>query len=81
MRTIKYTDPETFEDVEFTLNNFHYSLTEYIRMRLYEDFPNKITEILPNKDREDLSISFIRDRLNGESISEKYRITVSKILE
>jgi hypothetical protein len=84
MKIITYVDENTFEKTEQQFGDFHYELAENIKEYIHDRYDvgcklANATEILSNKDGDKIIIGVIKNRLNDELISEKYRITIEKI--
>ena len=84
MKIITYVDENTFEKTEQQFGDFHYELVENIKEDIHDRYDvgwklAKTTEILSNKEGDKLIVGVIKNRLNDEEISEKYRITIEKI--
>lgn len=78
MKTIKFTDPDTFDESEQSFEDFHYELAEKIKEFLKDNFKHT-TQIISNKEADKLSIGIMKDRQPGDAV-EKYKITIEKII-
>lgn len=74
MKKLKYIDKDTFSETEHSFEEFHYSIAEKIQKYL-----DNTTVIISNKDGDKLILGVIKDRKEGEEISDKYKITIEKI--
>lgn len=81
MRTKIYIDPETFEATQLNFEEFHYELAEKVSKAIGEVFvKTTVTDILSNKEGDKLIIGVFKERNPGEK-SEKYKITIEKVVE
>lgn len=79
-----YVDETTFEKTEQLFEDFHYELAENIKNDISTRYNIcwKLagpTQIISNKDGDKLIIGVIKNRINNEIVSEKYKITIEKI--
>lgn len=81
MKKIIYVDAETFEQTEQQFDDSHFELTESIVNFLTSSFQKGsfITNAIGDKDGKKLIIGVIKNRKDGETVAEKYRITIEKI--
>jgi len=79
MMKLEYVDETTFEKKEQIYTDFHFALAANIKENLCNSYEkDTITEILADKDGK-LIFGVLRNRLNGETCAEKYKITIEKL--
>jgi len=83
MKTIKFIDPETFEEKEQQFDDFHYELAKNIESFLTNNYQTnlkaaKTIKVFSNKEGDRLIAGLIRNRNNNEIFAEKYKITIEK---